>query len=243
MARFNTIVDSDDEFPDLATILEKNGVSTQRQPSQPLSPTRDAGPLQNTVAPSDPKKWKTEILPGYSNGTEKQAPFKIAHADPLLLPLTNRESLSPGKRFQTRSNIRSSPRKVVGSPAKRENFLAPFSDSSDFEDVLSDHMSDFIVPDSDSDASHKDSGRQSPVLFPRCKTQKNTFSKVVSPRRARNCCSNENVSSPPKASGITNRKQPIETKHLGELDMNVGAARTYHEDSFGEHVSILKLSG
>ncbi|KAL8739227.1 MAG: hypothetical protein Q9181_000118 [Wetmoreana brouardii] len=245
MARLNNLVDSDDEFPELSVILAKGLVIDRKDEPQSdgwSNDTKLAQPFDSKIEP------RPKLLPaGRKVNTKVNRPLKIAHVDSLLLPLQNQAALSPGKTVVSRNEIRPGPRKPVRRLESQDLFVYVPSDSSDLEDVASDHMSDFIVPDSDSDSEedHEDSARQDPL-----------WSKHQDKR-------NETIHSPSGSSSQQHWKanylgrsqrssleeaavaiEPAPQKEsLPMMKINAVAASGTFEDSFGDPNSRLKLCG
>ncbi|KAL9002968.1 MAG: hypothetical protein Q9188_004134 [Gyalolechia gomerana] len=153
MARLNTLADSDDELPDFSTVLAKIKGSTQTQQSRSPTPTKDAQPSKFNEPPSKIQSGSNEVPPVRSNDFDEENSLNIAHFDSLLISFTDRDALAPRKVSARPSSLRSSPRKAGRSLAKREKYVSVSDSSSDLEDALSDHMSDFIVSDAESDES------------------------------------------------------------------------------------------
>ncbi|KAL8909315.1 MAG: hypothetical protein Q9207_000325 [Kuettlingeria erythrocarpa] len=116
-----------------------------------MSPSRNGWPSQHSI-----KTEKLERGQRSSNtGTKsQQRALKLMHVDSLLLALAPVDGTSSEKGLLSGNNVRSSPRKAAALHD---------SDSSDHENASSDHMSDFIVPDSESDDSSGELASQSPV--------------------------------------------------------------------------------
>lgn len=176
MARLNfrAVSDSDDEFPDLSTILrppsEVPANSPRRAPQkeQSRNSTRaiEAGKIGHSQHISaerlqSPPKGITQ-----ASYDEKQSrrqrplgPLKISHVNSLLLPLSS-GSLSCTKLPSLQENIsngiehsRSSPRRLARAPVDYSKYAAALADasvSSEDEDSFTD-LSGFIVPDSASE--------------------------------------------------------------------------------------------
>ncbi|KAI4113653.1 MAG: hypothetical protein LQ338_008142, partial [Usnochroma carphineum] len=149
----------DDELPELSTLLAKTHVYDRGQRSQPLSPTKNAQ-VAGRSAPSTPsKKPKPDRPPTRKDATKKQRSLRSAYVDSLLLPFTTQSGLSPKERLPSRAYTRSKPRRALKSPVKSEHAISDFS-SSESENAPSDHMSDFVVSDSEMDDSYKGYAKQ-----------------------------------------------------------------------------------
>ncbi|KAL8939893.1 MAG: hypothetical protein Q9211_002536 [Gyalolechia sp. 1 TL-2023] len=162
MARLNTLADSDDELPDFSTILAKINGSSQMQQSQSSSPIKDAPPSKYYNPRSKIKHRSNEVPPVRSNDVNGENALKVAHVDLSLTSVMDRDALAPSNRSPRPSNLRSSPRKAGKNLARREKYLSVSDSSSDLEDALSDHMSDFIVSDAESDGSCTEQSSLSP---------------------------------------------------------------------------------
>ncbi|KAL8966898.1 MAG: hypothetical protein Q9197_005730 [Variospora fuerteventurae] len=153
MARLNVVVDSDDELPELSTLLAKKTLSDGLQHRQPCQPT--SAPTIQRVLPSSSREKKPQ--PGISAGApKKQRSLKLEHVDSLRLPLTSLDDLPSGQGPCSAMNLRLSPHKAVRYPPQQKPARASFSEPSNSEDDCSDHMSDFIVSDSESDDVYAD---------------------------------------------------------------------------------------
>lgn len=157
MARLRTLLDSDDEFPELATLLAKGAVPFKKQEPQFSRSVSETQSSKHRHIPSTSPLGKTD--------TPKQRPLKIEHVNSLLLSLTKPASLAPEK---AGIKIRSSPQRPARKPQKQDLFLSTWENFSEVNDALSDHMSDFIVPDSDSDSEEDpvNSAKQRPLRSP-----------------------------------------------------------------------------
>ncbi|KAL8831259.1 MAG: hypothetical protein Q9170_005378 [Blastenia crenularia] len=247
MARLNTVFDSDDELPDLSTILAKCNVTPQKQQPEPSSPTNNAKPSKLLLAPFEEEKGDTRTLPAQSNDIIKKAPLKLAHVDSLLISLTDREPSSPKRGSHPQHNIRSHPRTAgKGSPKGERKFrrnVPAVSDSSDNEDAISDHMSDFIVPDSDSDESWEDDTRRNSVSFTKYSTQNNDVrpsSKVLPPSHTKKFRSESGLGTSQEKSLTINKNQYLDRKR--PRDLNSPAFRDTCEDESERPNPILKFS-
>lgn len=165
MARLNSCTGSGDELPDIADLLREAkisfGLSLQKQNDRPTSP---ASPGKTTAQ------------------NRRQRPFKIAHANSLLLPLTSPalrhseevnsyaateekaikgsfRALCQDKHRDNKYNgnseavkLRSSPRKAVRQRVEYSTYnLVQEKDLGEHSYSLSgDHLSDFVVDDTDS---------------------------------------------------------------------------------------------
>ncbi|KAL9603656.1 MAG: hypothetical protein Q9219_000975 [cf. Caloplaca sp. 3 TL-2023] len=133
MARLNTLSDDEHELPDLWTILAKNDLVTDRSRS---SVGNDAQGSKHHPSWTESRNRQPQIVATDATNLKKHTPLKIAHVDSLLISLTN------GHGASSRS----------GYLRSRGCSIA----SSNAEDDISDHLSDFIVPDSSSDESYEE---------------------------------------------------------------------------------------
>ncbi|KAL8675404.1 MAG: hypothetical protein Q9168_000235, partial [Polycauliona sp. 1 TL-2023] len=175
MVKLNRVVDSDDEFPELSTMIAEGTSSWQKQRASLHEPSSN----------TNPSEYRASSMHGDGKDDwKKQRPLKIAHVNSMLLSLANRGALSTGaRRYVDNRSEQASVRSSIDSPI-------------DVED-LSDHMSDFIVDDSDSGDSEERSHGPNRRFVP-LRTQ-------VSPRQT-------GVDSPPKQSSGA----PQETRLLNK---------------------------
>lgn len=238
MARLNVVVDSDDELPELSILLAKKTLSDGLQHPQHCQPT--SAPTIQRVLPLSSREKKPQS--GISAGApKKQRSLKLEHVDSLRLPLTSLDGLPSGQGRCSAINLRSSPQKAVRYPPQQEPARASFSEPSNSEDDCSDHMSDFVVSDSESDDVYADIVRQSHVSLPKYRRQSppNHFSKTTpSPRSVRK----RNL----EGAALSPKKEAIKANAVGCNEREsflptVGAVRQDHENSLERTRSILKL--
>lgn len=162
MARLNASTGSEDELPELSDIFKQTWVS-----SRPSSHKR-GGSSTSSASP---------VKPGAVS--RKHRPLKIAHVNSLLLPLVKQTPELPKGRqcFEDESKavkplaeqfcndtppaaggdnaqkLRSSPRKTAKPPVTYNAFLSVHEKELgiDDEETSEDHLSDFVVNDSDSE--------------------------------------------------------------------------------------------
>lgn len=168
MARLNVAIESDEEFPDVLTLLSDPSVKPERVPktqAREVGKDTDSNPAVSTT-------------PGF----RKQRPLKLAHVNSLLLPFAHeirRENLTGScgsnrgklcgpkdkhwqRKIQERSPEEESPAYTTKRPSSREAGRKLFAHApllshrsspnlSDEESSFVDHLSDFIVDDSASD--------------------------------------------------------------------------------------------
>ncbi|KAL8997072.1 MAG: hypothetical protein Q9169_003562 [Polycauliona sp. 2 TL-2023] len=150
MVKLNRIIDSDDEFPELSTIIAEGTRSLQKQrPSIQETSSNPNSSERHVLSISNDRKYEGK----------KQIPLRIAHVDSILLSLTNRKALSTNPlKGRSRHGVRES---------KQASVYSNVDPPRGFDD-LSDHMSDFIVNDSDcGDSEENSNGPARPRLASR----------------------------------------------------------------------------
>lgn len=143
MARLNLITDSDDELPELSTLLAF---------PQKIPCNFDSSKHKDWSTESRKRSTKSSQEGKGKVETSKQRPLKVAHVNSILLSLTDRGVLS--------SDTRRGPNAVARKYASALRY------PSDSEYISSDHMSDFVVSDSDSDDSGGSSGDSTTRCLP-----------------------------------------------------------------------------
>lgn len=241
MARLNPLLDCDDDLPELSTLFAKTTVSDQLMPSGHTKPSRNDSPSKHSIANRKLEKGHRCTDTGMKT---QQRSLKLMHVDSLLLPLAPFDGASFKKGLQPGSQINSSPRKAISSSAKRGKVLPRDSDASDYEDASSDHMSDFIVPDSESDDSSEDlaspfvppANSKRPISY----TRSTPITRFSLPKGVQVKHSERSSDSPSKeglVSGGTQGERVTDRKTGGGLTLRD------HEDGFRGPHSILKLLG
>ncbi|KAI4175800.1 MAG: hypothetical protein LQ343_001413 [Gyalolechia ehrenbergii] len=240
MARLNTLADSDDELPDFSTVLAKIKGSTQTQQSRSSTPIKDAQPSKFNEPPSKIQSASNEVPPVRSNDFDEENSVNIAHFDSLLISFTDRDALAPRNVSARPSSLRSSPRKAGRSLAKREKYVSCSDSSSDLEDALSDHMSDFIVSDAESDESCT---VQTPVPPSKHNIQTDNAQHAPEMSLPRRAWTSRNDRAPTwSRKELPNKNQSLGRKHLQGQFLHSGAMQDGHESNFEEPDSILKFS-
>ena len=145
MVKLNCTVDSDDEFPELSTMIAESTLSPQKRGAIIREPDSNAKPPEHHLS----------LLHGDGQRARgKQRALKVAHVNSILLSLTDRAAWSTDP---SGGRSRPSVPKAVGSRSKH---ASPCS-SVDFpifsENLSPDDMSDFVVDGSDSSDSEKSS--------------------------------------------------------------------------------------
>ncbi|KAL9043040.1 MAG: hypothetical protein Q9180_000162 [Flavoplaca navasiana] len=145
MVKLNCTVDSDDEFPELSTIIAEGTLSPQKRGAIIREPNSNANPPEHHIS----------LFHGdRQHARGKQRALKIAHVNSILLSLPDRAAWSTDP---SGGRSRPSDLKAVGSRSKH---ASPCS-SVDFpivsENLSPDDMSDFVVDGLDSSDSEKSS--------------------------------------------------------------------------------------
>ncbi len=173
MARLNAICDSDEEFPDVSTLLRRSGTTIQQTPRKGLK--KEHG---NEVPPEHKNSECTvkaiavqkDVYPSSRDGTEvscnekqssRQRSLGTAQVNSLLLPITG-ELLAEANNSESCVGIdnldgirkpRSSPRRTARRPLSYRVFVPEGSSASGSEDKsYFDDLSEFIVNDSASES-------------------------------------------------------------------------------------------
>ncbi|KAL8699769.1 MAG: hypothetical protein Q9201_005814 [Fulgogasparrea decipioides] len=244
MARLNNLVDSEDEFPELSAILAKGLVIDQKHEPQSDGLSNDTRLTKPFVSKIEPRP---KLLPtDRRENTKANRPLKVAHVNSLLLSFQSQAPLSPRKGVISRNETRPGPRNQAGRLESQDYFVSVSKDSSDLDDVASDHMSDFIVPDSDSDSDeeYEDTGRQDP-LWSKYQDERNESthspSKPSSQHHGKaNYLGRSQRSSLKEAAVAIEPAQQRESLPTTKIDA-VAASGTF-EDRFGDPNSRLKFS-
>lgn len=241
MARLNVIIDSDDDLPELSTLLARSTIANERQ-HPPPSQSKSA---QQYLPSSSCEKPGSGIAPARTGSAKKQRSLKLAHVGSLRIPLTGLDGLPSGKGpLSTTSYIRSSPRKAVRSPPQREPIRASFTGSSDFEDDFSDHMSDFIVSDWESDGVYGDYTQQSHNPLPKRQSQTpvDLFPKRHFPPRNIKAKNLDETASLPKDEAVkASAAGSLGEESLLHVMPTAGTVWKDHESSLERSRSVLKL--
>ncbi|KAI4208685.1 MAG: hypothetical protein LQ348_000006 [Seirophora lacunosa] len=242
MARLNVIIDSDDDLPELSTLLARSTIANERQ-HPPPSQSKSA---RQYLPSSSCEKPGSGIAPARTGSAKKQRSLKLAHAGSLRIPLTGLDGLPLGKGpLSTTSYIRSSPRKAVRSPPQREPIRASFTGSSDFEDDFSDHMSDFIVSDWESDGVYGDYTQQSHNPLPKRQSQTpvDLFPKRHFPPRNIKAKNLDETASLPKDEAVkASAAGYLGGESLLHVMPTAGTVWKDHESSLERSRSVLKFS-
>ncbi len=166
MARLNQMFDSDDDLPELSTILRSSTKAT-------TSPIKKPVTKQDESKTSPRKKYCNDGNAGVSNGDvfsqglsrlpfdanrfSNQRPLgllKATQVNSLSLPIAKNFIETEGKVYLGESLIRSSPKRKAKTQVDYSKFAPRLSDvslsSSESDDTFTD-LSGFIVPDSASD--------------------------------------------------------------------------------------------
>lgn len=170
MAKLHEDNDSDEEFPELSTII---GPPRKTHRGQLPSSVAACGQERRETAPETaPKKTHDKPVvasralaergPARASHDEKQIkkqrPLKIAHVNTLLLPISS-ASIQRTESVQKTSDdsdseepVRPTPRRVAKKQIDYSAFTSALSTALDSDDDQSfDDLSDFIVRDSDSE--------------------------------------------------------------------------------------------
>ncbi|KAL8844539.1 MAG: hypothetical protein Q9176_001050 [Flavoplaca citrina] len=117
MVKLNCTVDSDDEFPELSTIIAEGTLSPQKRGAIIREPNSNANPPEHHVS----------VLHGdRQRARGKQRALKVAHVNSILLSLTDRAACSPPR---VKSPSRSPPQShVVTLPANPSKLKLPSPD-------------------------------------------------------------------------------------------------------------------
>ncbi|KAI4284584.1 MAG: hypothetical protein L6R38_001285 [Xanthoria sp. 2 TBL-2021] len=113
MVKLNRIIDSDDEFPELSTIIAEGTLSFQKQRAR----IQERNPSEHPSSSIHGLISTTKISDEKHEG-KKQRPLKIAHVNSILLSLTSRDALSTDpSEGRTRPDADSSPPRLK-SPSR-----------------------------------------------------------------------------------------------------------------------------
>ena len=175
MARLNATCDSDEEFPDVATILHPPGKAVPQTPRKGSRkehgnriPLGDGGltrTLRKIAAPEDTDNT-IKSLKKFScdkKQSSRQRSLGTAQVNSLLLPITNErlvntkspELLTSVDRLNDVRQVRSSLRKTARQPVNYSIFTPQLSSASGSdEESYRDNLSDFIVNDSASETEN-----------------------------------------------------------------------------------------
>ncbi|KAL8774994.1 MAG: hypothetical protein Q9209_000473 [Squamulea sp. 1 TL-2023] len=149
MARLNRIADSDDELPDLSTVLADCALSNRKQKAL----------VQESKSNTDSSKHHGSSYQGLDSNKQtsietykekKQIPLTVPHVNSILLSLMNRGALSADQPSNPEAQ------RVVKSPSENVSRVSSSSCPTDSDDVSSDQRSDFIVDESDSEDVEED---------------------------------------------------------------------------------------
>ncbi|KAL8760325.1 MAG: hypothetical protein Q9199_000107 [Rusavskia elegans] len=249
MVKINRIIDSDDEFPELSTIIAEGTLSFQKQRA------RIQEPKGNTS--TNPSEHPSSSIHGLNSTTKisdekhegkKQRPLKIAHVNSILLSLTSRDALptDPSK-GRTRPNVR----KSVKGPPKQTPLLSSINFPIDSDDWSSDHMSDFVVDDSDSEdsegSSHGPTRRCLPSrtedysqgigFRPLPRGYSDDHEKIRRSNKPRNALRSESL-----GEGEPTRSAATREQHIPGVENRIDSVTSRHDDNFEEPISMLKFS-
>lgn len=136
MVKLNCIVDSDDELPELSTIIAEGTLSPQKRGAITREPNSNTNPPEHHISLLHADKQ-------YARG--KQRALKVAHVNSILLSLTDRAAWS------------TDPLKAIGSRSKHASPCSSVNFPIFSEKLPPDDMSDFVVDGSDSSDSEKSS--------------------------------------------------------------------------------------
>ncbi|KAL8658386.1 MAG: hypothetical protein Q9226_001030 [Calogaya cf. arnoldii] len=169
MVKLNRVLDSDDELPELSTIIaEGTFLSFQKQKARLPESSGKTNPWERPRSTIHGLNSTTELL-DEKHEAKKQRPLKIAHVNSILLSLTNRGALSidppNGRR---RPNVRN----PVRGPRKQTSSLSSVISPIESEGSSSDSISGFIVDDSESEDSEESSHEPTKRCLP-SRTQNN----------------------------------------------------------------------
>ncbi|KAI4233934.1 MAG: hypothetical protein LQ349_004105 [Xanthoria aureola] len=207
MVKLNRMmISDDDEFPELSTLIAEEHCSLT---VHGLNPTTNL---------SDEK-----------HEGKKKRPLKIAHVNSILLSLTSRDGLSTDlSEGRSRANVGTS----VQGPPKQKFPLSSINTPTDSDDWSSDHMSDFIVDDSDSeDSEEKTSIRRSP------RGHSDDCEKVRLSNKSWNAWRCENLGEGQPSNLAATREQ-----HIPAVQSHYHSATSRRDDHFEEPNSTLKFS-
>ena len=215
MAKLNKTVieDSEDEFPDLTSLLGKCSLAIPETPAPSPGKVRsfDTGQLhrkeraaETTVIRQKERKPETsskQIIDQDVIASRKQRRLYVASGNAVrLLPPKHGYSFenvvdAKATPFNNRSTVRSSPRRAVKTPIDYSKFAITLADeeSSEFEDDQSlTDLSGFIV--SDSENVEEDAVRDfKRIKQPRSPTKASSFQRVSDQSRERQDFSNVEI--------------------------------------------------
>ncbi|KAL8875672.1 MAG: hypothetical protein Q9198_005999 [Flavoplaca austrocitrina] len=145
MVKLNCTVDSDDEFPELSTIIAGGTLSPQKRGAIIREPNSNANPPEHHVS----------VLHGdRQRARGKQEALKVAHVNSILLSLTDRAAWSTDP---SGGRSRPSVLKAVGSRSKHASPCSSVDFPKFSENLSPEDMFDFVVDGSDSSDSEKSS--------------------------------------------------------------------------------------
>ena len=164
MARLHQQNDSDDELPELSTIMGLPWRAVQRK--LPSSATTRGQEHRNKVPSIDEEKSTVNLRALDEEGVtraacdekqvQKQRPLKIAHVNSLLLPISSGPIQANGKveksseYSESEEPIRPTPRRAAKHGVDYTAFTSALRTALDSdEDQSFDDLSDFIIRDSD----------------------------------------------------------------------------------------------
>ncbi|KAL8951677.1 MAG: hypothetical protein Q9222_002357 [Ikaeria aurantiellina] len=235
MARLTTFNDSDDELPDLSAVLR--GLNTKH-----CSPgiSSDAGQVSR------------QRLFIRERAERRQKSLGSTPINALTFPFTKQCSSYNQKRDQHKGTTLSSPRRKLASPQRGLSNYSTSIASSDVESELSDHLSDFIVSDSDSedseDSEDSDQGfaKGSPLLLLRNSPEKEVdrVSQDAIPRKKLKDSRSHQVSDRKKFNGTVLSAENSDEERKGCPTAHIASqkAEDEQEDSLDEPLSILRFS-
>ncbi|KAL8873798.1 MAG: hypothetical protein Q9174_000784 [Haloplaca sp. 1 TL-2023] len=237
MARLRALTESDDELPELATLLDRCAVAPRTKGQEyPGHRSKTQKSEQRLILPNSPSDKK--ILP-------KQRPLKVAHVNSLLLPLTKGDISGPRSSNNNKNLWAARP---TNNAKKRISSVSSSNTSENGEDQ-SDHMSDFVVPDSDGD-SEEDSKNTSIQLRPGVSSYRNDRENVLfaaSKTGERDRRKQTQTASPPCmfpiATAGTSRLPMRPSRCFDGSNVVSAADIAACEDALEEPISMLKLCG
>lgn len=242
MVKLNRIIDSDDEFPELSTIIAEGTLSFQKQRAR----IQERNPSEHPSSSIHGLISTTKISDEKHEG-KKQRPLKIAHVNSILLSLTSRDALSTDpSEGRTRPDVRRS----VKSPPKQTPLLSSIDFPIDSNDWSSDHMSDFVVDGSDSEDSEGSShGPTGPCLPSRTQDYSQGIGFRPFPRGYSDDRDKTRLSNKPRntlrrgnlSDGEPTKLAATGEQHIHRVQSRSDSVTSRHDDNFEEPISILKL--
>ena len=172
MARLNAIYDSDEEFPDVSTILRRSRTDIPKIPRKVLTKEHgnkvplgynDSKRIVESAAAyeyhGNMSKTVTDVSCNEKQ-SRRQRPLGTAQVNSLILPITDGrlvKAKNPGLKTSTGSlndvrQVRSSPRRTARQPINYRVFIPQGNASGSDDESYFDDLSDFVVDESASES-------------------------------------------------------------------------------------------